>query len=211
MDSKLIIGVGGQIGNGKDTFADYLVTKINSRYEKPNDVWIRNAFAHLVKNIFQTAFNVDREFVEKWKRINEPPENFLLPVRDCLINIGDGFRKMNGNVWIDNVLRQQKEHEIIADCRYINETITIKERNGISILLWRPGFENQINNASEQEYTKFIETLKPLDFDGAIPKNLDIPFDLWIRNDGTIEDLHRKIDEIVVPYIDEFWGFKKQN
>ena len=204
------IGVGGQLEQGKDVTADYLVTKLNFRYDTPNDMWVRNAFANLVKNIFQTTFNVDRTFIETWKRIATPPPGFLLPLRDCLIIIGDGFRKMNGDVWIENVFRNQQHHEIIADCRYVNETVAIRERGGISILLWRPGFENDIKNASEQEYAEFIKILKPLNFDGIIPEHLNIPFDLWIRNDGTLEDLHQKIDEIVVPYIDNFWGFQCQ-
>lgn len=201
------IGVGGQLCSGKDTFADYLVTRVNLRYDDPHNMWTRNAFANLVKQIFQDTFNVDRDFVEKWKRVAEPPPGFILPVRDCLIIIGDGFRKMKGEVWIENAFRHQDHHQIIADCRYVNETNAIRERQGVTILLWRPDFENDIQNASEQEYVAFVQKLKPLDFDGPIPPELDVPFDLWIRNNGSVEDLHRKVDDIVIPFVDGFWGF----
>jgi hypothetical protein len=206
MDFKTI-GIGGQLCQGKDVFADYLVTRVNLRYADPNNMWTRNAFANLVKQIFQDTFGVNRDFIETWKRVPEPPPGFLLPVRDCLILIGDGFRKMKGNVWIENAFRNQTHHQIIADCRYVNETTAIRERDGVTILLWRPDFENNIQNASEQEYAPFIHKLKTLDFDGPIPAELEVPFDLWIRNNGTVEDLQRKIDDVVVPYIDNFWGF----
>jgi hypothetical protein len=204
------IGIGGQLNQGKDVFADYLVSRVNLRYEDPHNMWTRNAFANLVKKIYQEAFNVDRAFVEEWKRVATPPPGFSLTVRDCLIIIGDGFRKMKADVWIENAFRNQDHHQIIADCRYVNETTAIRSRNGLTILLWRPDFENDIQNPSEQEYTEFVKLLKPLDFDGPIPADLNIPFDLWIRNDGTVKDLHQKIDEIVLPYIDDFWGFEKR-
>jgi hypothetical protein len=119
--------------------------------------------------------------------------------------IGDGFRKMKPNIWIENVFRNQKHNQIIADVRYINETNYIRNKNGISILLWRPNHENNINNASEQEFMPFINRLKKLNFDGPIPKELEIPFNIWLRNDGTKEDLYNKIDTIVIPYLKEFW------
>lgn len=203
------IGIGGQLATGKDTFADYLVNRVNLRYEDPNNMWIRNAFANLVKEIYQQTFNVDRAFIEKWKRVSTPPPGFLMSVRDCMIMIGDGFRKMKSDVWIENIFRNQDSHQIISDCRYVNETIAIREKNGITILLWRPEFENEIQSPSEQEYAEFVKILKPLNFDGPISTKLNIPFDLWIRNDGSINDLYRKIDDIVIPYIDNFWGFSK--
>ena len=198
MDFKTI-GIGGQLNQGKDVVADYLVTRMNGS-------WTRNAFANLVKQIYQDTFNVDRDFIEKWKRVPEPPPGFILPVRDCLILIGDGFRKMKSDVWIENAFRNQKSNQIIADCRYVNETTAIRSKNGATILLWRPEFENDIQNASEQEYTPFIQKLKPLDFDGEIPADLNIPFNLWIRNNGTVEDLRQKVDEIVVPYLNKLWS-----
>ena len=202
------IGVGAQIATGKDTLADYLVTKLNLRYKDPNNMWVRNAFAKSVKDIYQTAFGVDKEFIEKYKRIDTPPPGFGLPVRDSLITIGDGFRQMKSNVWIENAFRNQQNHQIISDCRYRNESHRIRELGGLTILMWRPEFENDIDNPSEQELTPFIKKLKPMNFDGIIPTDFNIPFDLWIRNDGTIEDLYQKVDSIVIPFIDNFWGFE---
>lgn len=199
------IGCGGQLANGKDELCDYLVTQLNLSYAYPNNMWVRNAMANPVKQIFQNAFNVDRDFIEKWKREKEPADGFDLPIRECLILIGDGFRKMKSNVWIENCFRNQENDQILADLRYINETNYIRQNGGVTILIWRPGFENSIQNDSEQQFMPFINKLKTMNFDGPIPKKLDIPFDLWIRNDGSMEDLRKKVDNIIMPFVGDFW------
>jgi hypothetical protein len=191
------IGFGSQLAGGKDTSADYLAKMLGGN-------WKRNAFANPVKAIFQETFEVDREFVEKWKRNSECPPGFEKNVRDCLTTIGDGFRKMKGNVWLEKAMRNQDD-TIYSDLRYINETEAIRKSGGFTVLLYRPGFENTMDNDSEKQFLPFIDILKPLDFDGVIPKDLQIPFDLWIRNDGTVKDLCDKIDRIVVPFAQNFW------
>lgn len=203
------IGIGGQCRSGKDELANYLVSRLNQRYELPNNLWVRNAFANAVKKIFEDTFGVDRDFVEKWKCTTEIPPGFDQPIRDSLIMIGDGFRKMKSKIWIELAFRNQEFDQIISDARYINETLHIRSQGGLSILMWRPGFENEIMNDSEQQFMKFVRKLIPLNFDGVIPEHLEIPFDLWIRNDGNKDDLYAKVDNIVVPYIDKFWNLKQ--
>lgn len=207
------IGWGGQLYNGKDEAANYLAVRLNELSHEAN--WTRNAFANKVKETFEKAFGKDRAWVEKWKRIEIPPPGFKKNVRQCLIAIGDGFRQMYPNIWIDKAFENQTTNQIISDCRYVNETNYIRENGGITILLWRDGYLNNLDNASEQEYMPFIKKCldtqtwqtgetrwKPLE--GRI-NNPDIPFDMFIRNEGTLEDLRRKIDEIIVPFVQSKW------
>jgi len=207
------IGIGGQLANGKDETANYLATQLN---ELCHTNWKRNAFANKVKETFERAFNKDREFIEKWKRIEVPPPGFKKNIRQCLITIGDGFRQMQPNIWIEQAFVGQDNHQIISDCRYVNETKYIREQGGITILLWRDGYMNNIDNPSEQEFMPFITKClssqswgtgdtRWTPFEGEISPGMEIPFDLFIRNDGTIDDLKRKADEIIIPYLKKKW------
>src|SRR5262252_270201 len=112
------IGIAGQLGNGKDVLADYLVKRLNERRQHaynteaggevlvPNcELWHRTAFANAVKQVFEDSFGVDRAFVEKWKRIPEPPPGLKMNVRKGLQFIGDGFRQIKENIWIEIALR----------------------------------------------------------------------------------------------------------
>lgn len=207
------VGIGGQLMSAKDTAADYLATKLSTLCHTP---WKRNAFANKVKETFELAFNKDRDFIEKWKRLEIPPPGFNKNIRQCLIGIGDGFRQMHPNIWIEQAFQNLDSHQIISDCRYINECNYIRSQGGICILLWRPGFMNSLQNPSEQEYMPFIR--KCLDsqswvtgqerwqpFEGEISENMEIPFDYFLRNEGTIEDLYRKIDDSIIPFIRKKW------
>jgi hypothetical protein len=213
MDFKTI-GVGGQLANGKDELANYLATRLNELCKEP---WKRNAFANKVKETFERAFGKDREFIEQWKRLEMAPPGFKKNVRQCLIGIGDGFRQMQPNIWIEQAFADQDAHQIISDCRYINETKHIRERDGVTILLWREGHMNNMESASEQEYMPFL--MKCLHsqlyssagednwvpFEGEIGPAMEIPFDLFIRNDGDLNKLKQKVDAIVIPFLRRKW------
>ena len=208
------IGCGGQLCVGKDVMSDYLATRLN---ELCTSTWKRNAFANKPKEIFERAFGKDREFIEKWKRIDDPPPGFKKNVRQCLIGIGDGFRQMQPNVWIEQAFANQETHQIISDCRYVNESNYIRQNGGITILLWRDGFMNNLDNASEQEFMPFImkclnsQSYKTGDtywkpFEGEIGPGMEIPFDMFIRNEGTVDDLKKKVDDVVIPFLKSRWS-----
>lgn len=195
-----IIGLAGQLMSGKDTFADRLCQILNENGDK----WVRNAFANNVKKIFMDTFQVDWNFIEKWKRTDEIPEGFNKPIRECLTFIGSGFRKIKSNIWIDLAFRNldDSSNQIISDVRYINEAVRIRELNGLTILLWRKGFENNIQNDSEQELVPFVKQLLDHEIEGLIDPSLNIPFDIFIKNDSSLDAFHEKMDKIVIPYIE---------
>lgn len=73
--------------------------------------------------------------------------------------------------------------------------------------MWRKGFENDIPNASEQELMPYVRRCLSMKIEGEIPVEAEVPFDLFVRNEGTLDDLHRKVDEIVVPVILRKWKY----
>lgn len=202
MKKPYLIGCASQFNNGKDTLCDYLAYKLNQKCidKVGHDCWTRASFASNVKRVFADTFEVSYQFIEEWKRKEECPPGFDMPVRPALCFIGDGFRSIKANIWIDLLLKDNKRNLIVSDCRYYNEFETIRKNNGITILLWRPGHENTMENKSEQEVMQFVDRLRNRP-DGEV-KQPDIPFDLWIRNDGDLASLYAKADEIIVPYVD---------
>jgi hypothetical protein len=189
-----------QFAGGKDTAANYMCGRLN---DLGYGHWARKGFAHAVKKVFMDTFQVDWEFIEKWKRISEAPPGFKKNIRECLIFIGDGFRQMQSDIWIELAFRDQEHNQIISDGRYINEANYIRKKGGLNILMWRPGFENDLPSGSEQQVMPFVNDLcnrKPIP-EGRLDKSEDMPFDLFIINDGTIKDLCCKMDELVIPEI----------
>lgn len=215
---KKIVGIAGQMQNGKDTLADYLASKLkyNINYEDDSFLsylWSRGSFASEVKRIFSETFNVSLEFIEEWKVKAECPPGFDMPIRKGLQFIGDGFRKIQGNIWIDLAIRNIKSPTVISDCRYLNELDAISNSKGVCVLIWRPGKENDDPNGSESQIRPLVDWFAQTGLEGNVVAELrdrglqdDIPsdcakVDLFIKNDGTKEDLFAKADSLVIPYI----------
>ena len=243
-----VIGVAGQCQNGKDVLANKLQELLNKRLseglcESPEDLWGRDSFAFGVKQVLAKMFGVDMDFIEKWKVTPEIPPGFDMNIRQSLQFIGDGFRKIRGSIWVDQLFSrfgtgQMRSAKIISDVRYINEFRRIKKEGGINILIGRTKMLNDDPNGSEaiiRPYAKWCLDV----FDDAyacvdIAKNLyhgvadtadsyriyieerrrsgrvHCPveymneFDLFVRNDGTIEDLYRVVDEQIVPFVEQY-------
>lgn len=205
-----IIGFASQLAMGKDTAADYLAKRLNENKNLGN--WTRCGFADAVKKTFCDAFGVDRDFLEKWKRINEPPENMLMPVRQALQFIGDGFRKIKPEIWIEIALRDTSKQLILSDVRYHNEARNIRQREGINVIMYRPDFINDDPNPSESQLKPLILWCLKNQKDGVIDhKAPDAPeghqyYDFFLKNDGEIEKLYKKIDDILIPYLETIYA-----
>jgi hypothetical protein len=227
----MIIGVAGQMQNGKDSIADYLAEQIG---------WSRFAFAAPVKKFYCDAFEVDLDFIEKWKTNPEPPPGFDMPVRQGLQFIGDGFRKIVPLMWINRCFRSVKRPTVLSDVRYMNEAIAINALNhaapayegdleaeveraeeeddieslGLTILVWRPGKENDDPNGSEAQMRPYMEWCRDTGYEGWIsnwedsgeakqerPEGMD-NIAVFLRNEGSIDDLFKKVDTHIIPLIE---------
>ena len=208
-----MIGLFGQMAAAKDTVANHLVYKLNENNTVEDRIaWKRLGFADAVKKVFMDSFNVDWDFIENWKRKDEVPPTFDITVRKALQQIGDGFRKIQGDVWIRTALRN-KDNVVISDGRYLNEAAMIKQKGGVNILLWRPGFENNDPNPSESQIRPYVEYCKNHCDEGPIKFNIQhwiddcvaelIEFDYFLVNDGTLDTLQSKINEKLLPYLKE--------
>ena len=207
-----VICCAGQKQNGKDTLADYLMPRLvealPTHFDGEPDHWERGAFAHAVKRVYCDTVDVDSEFIEEWKVKDECPPGFEMNVRKSLQFIGDGFRSIKGSIWIDLAFRNRRNSVVISDGRYPNELRTVADKCGVNILIYRPGWLNDDPNGSESLIRPVVEWFIENGCEGHIWDQEDVTapelvrkVNLFIRNDGTIEDLYRKVDQVVLPYI----------
>lgn len=100
--------------------------------------------------------------------------------------VGDGLRKLYGaNVWCDRVERQIEGNSayniVIADMRYPNEAEMLRRKGFTLINITRKDrpIDRDPNHSSEVALDNYPH------------------YDYVIANDGTVEDLYAKLDDVV--------------
>lgn len=163
-----LLGIHGFAGSGKDTAADVLAA----------DGWLRRALADAMKHICQDLFDWDPERL--WgpsAKRNEVDPKWGFSARDALVPLGTEWgRTLNEDLWIRVLCaRLPKETDVvITDVRFQNEVDFIAARGGATIEILRPGVGPGAH-ASEA---------------GGL-----VRLDGSVRNDGSIDDLHRRVRE----------------
>jgi len=192
----MLIGVVGLIGSGKGTVSDRLEQKHNFR---------KDSFAKSLKDAVSSMFNWDREMLEgktdESRAWREKPDVFWskrfgkdVTPRWVLQYFGTEVMRqgMHDSIWIDSCMaRYDGKPTVIADTRFENEIKIIREMGG-SILLVKRGQD-------PDWFTDYVEG-------NIVPKNIHLSEYAWakseydhlITNDGTLEDLHSKIDDLIV-------------
>ena len=208
-----IIGIAGQLGNGKDELGAHLQEKLQ---EKFGETWHHGAWAEGLKNIYYDAFGVTKEFSEEWKRKPDVPPGFNMTVRSALQQIGDGFRQIKSDVWIDWTLSRAPDRTIITDCRYVNELKRIREEGGINVLVIRPTHINDVDHPSEAHLRPIVDWFGDYEgpnYLGYKGKGKEPPpgapyISYVIRNDSTIKEFHTKIEGLLVGFAQEHLGLE---
>ena len=192
----MLIGVVGLIGSGKGTVSDRLEQKHNFR---------KDSFAKSLKDAVSSMFNWDREMLEgktdESRAWREKPDVFWskrfgkdVTPRWVLQYFGTEVMRqgMHDSIWIDSCMaRYDGKPTVIADTRFENEIKIIREMGG-SILLVKRGQD-------PDWFTDYVEG-------NVVPKNVHLSEYAWakseydhlITNDGTLEELHSKIDNLVI-------------
>ena len=147
-----IIAFAGRKQSGKTTSAEF----VSNLFYQFGDSKIYN-FAYPLKNLcidilgleYNQCYGSDED---KNQLVNCYWDNKQLTAREVLQIVGtDMFRKMQNHVWsnatIRQILREQPNVAIIADCRFPNEVDAIKNVGGIVIKLTRNPYNS--NHASE--------------------------------------------------------------
>ena len=208
----MIISVTGFIGSGKDTVANYLTT--NHGFKKESFAGsLKDAVAHVFgwdRELLEGSSTYSREWreqVDPWwsKRLNMPN----LSPRHVLQQWGtevcrNGF---HDDMWIaslENKLIYAKDNIVITDCRFPNELAAIKRLDGIAIRVNRGEKPNWYDDAvAANAGTKHIgwnlamDRIQKLNIHPSEYSSVGLAYDYEIENDGTIDDLHQKIQTIL--------------
>lgn len=180
-----IIAFAGRKQSGKTTSAEF----VSNLFYQFGDSKIYN-FADPLKNLcidilgleYNQCYGSDED---KNQLVNCYWDNKQLTAREVLQIVGtDMFRKMQNHVWsnatIRQILREQPNVAIIADCRFPNEVDAIKNVGGIVIKLTRNPYNS--NHASEialdpDQYDQFNFDLIIENHDISITEQNKIIFD----------------------------------
>ena len=192
----MLVGIVGLISSGKGTVADRLVQKHRFR---------KDSFAKSLKDAVSSMFNWDREMLEgktdESRAWREKPDEFWskrfgkeVTPRWVLQYFGTEVMRqgMHDAIWIDScIARYDGKPTVIADTRFENEIKTIREMGG-KILLVKRGQD-------PDWFTDYVEG-------NVEPKNVHLSEYAWakseydhlITNNGTLEELHQQIDDLIV-------------
>jgi len=207
-DFKMIIGICGLIGAGKDTAADYLVNFHQFR---------RDSFANTLKDAVSAVFGWDRELLEgrttsarEWREQVDPwwSQRLGMPQltpRWILQHWGTevGRNSFHTDIWIaslENKLRKSSDNIVISDCRFYNEVAAIKNQGGRVIWIQR-GITPHWYNIAAQANRGDTAALRWLDQQGIHASEYSwagTEFDHVVENNSTVADLYSQLNDLLV-------------
>jgi dephospho-CoA kinase len=170
-----IIGIIGRKGTGKSECSKVLIDKYK---------FTKISFADKMKQIISDLWDIPIQHLydPSMKETFDP--RWGKTYREIMQLFGtEVCRNIAWNTWVYHVEKQFKtaENFIIDDVRFKNEAALIKKYGGILITVVRPlPRSRDAKHLSESEQ----DEIQP---------------DIVIMNDGTIEDLHRKIEKSLAP------------
>lgn len=166
MKNTKVILFSGCARNGKDQSAEFLKELL----EQSGKTVLVYHFADALKTLCETSYG--------WTRGDKGPIG-----RTILQNVGTIYRKNNPQCWVkiaeQIVLGCDKEYVLIPDCRYKNEASGFGLFEKTIIRVERPNFDNGLTE--EQRKHQSENDLN------------DYPFDWILLNNGSLEDLRKKI------------------
>ncbi len=220
----MIIGINGKIGAGKDTVGTIiqglLLTNKNQSCEIKKFAGKLKQIASILTGIPVQKFE-DQEFKKhyldsEWGTVQDIPLNSIPPFADMQFNVMMTVREflqklgteamrdgLHTNVWVNALfadykakwvatgdaieedevsLKKEYPHWIITDMRFPNEMEAVVKRHGITIRVIRP-VKKKKNKAKLHPSETALDKAK---------------FDYEIINDGSIEELVKKVREILV-------------
>jgi len=205
----MLIGFVGFIGSGKGTVGDILVAK----------GFKRDSFAKPLKDACANIFGWDRNLLEgetkesrDWR---EQPDEFWsnafgrdFTPREALQILGtEGCREaIHKDIWVHSLLkRASTTNTVVTDARFRNELQMIHDHGG-KIIRVRRGPEPdwyddavRFNKGSKRNFgwASAKYKLKELGVHSSEVDWVGSPVDYVIENDGSLEDLGNKVDEML--------------
>lgn len=177
----MLIGITGLKRSGKDTAADHLVNPIGfqrTRFAEPLKM--------MLMQLYHTAgLSIDEALERIEGSLKETPDPILCgrTPRHAMQTLGTEWRDLIGKhlwtgIWMNRVkeLLAEGKNVVVTDCRFHHEAEAIRYLGGHIIQIYRPDLPKSWDaHVSEQEMMQIIP-------------------DITIINNGSIADLHHKIE-----------------
>lgn len=176
-----LIGLCGKKRSGKDTITNYLCD--NYQY---NNKKIATDLKILIKLLFGLSDSQletdEKDIIDKNWNITPRKIMQFFGTEIMQIEIQRLLPNINKNFWIKSFikknLKDKENYIVISDLRFIHEYKELEKENIFVIRVERNKNMNIDEHISEKEY-------------------LDIPADIVIQNNGTIEELYKNIEFIM--------------
>lgn len=168
----MIIGFSGAAGAGKDTAADYVVSRL------PH--FRKLAFADPLKDMLRVGLGLDKSQLSGSRKNDECPRYGLTP-REIMQTLGtDWGRDMIGrDVWVKSMeARMGSTPTVISDVRFQNEADFVRERGILVHIYGRYSLDNN-QHVSEAGVRM-------------------MPGDLSVSNEGSLNDLYGRLEDAII-------------
>ena len=177
----------GQKENGKTTVANILSKQLMSSGLILNHHIYK--FSQPLRDIFKLVLNKDDEWIENNK--NTKPSKWKHTLREGMQKLSDNIKSIAyPDILMDMLFDRIKDNNyIIDDGRHYAEAIKNHENRGFNILIIRPSHVNSDPHSSESWLGDVVRNYIA---SRQLYTNDDL-FDCIILNNGTLEDLHRKV------------------
>lgn len=188
-----MIGLCAQSRMGKDSVAD-IILETKTTYAK-------KAFASELKRVISQYFDIDMNDIEEYKTQSQRHPSLELSMRDTLQLVGETFRKVHPDVWVNAALRNISGQSVIfTDVRHENEMDAILSKKGYLVLIGRPAYLNMDAHPSESGLKDAIAWFLTNTTEGIVVtselKNLPEEyekFSVFLRNDNDLEELRKRV------------------
>ena len=179
---KVVIGVTGKAGSGKDTIGDYLVE---------NYGFVKMAMADPLKSGVQNLFHIDDETMYDREKREEPLADFPdWSVRKILQFVGTDLlrNQFDKDIWVKLMLKKLRlsssQKIVICDIRFPNELNCIRDceyANGHFFRVVRNSCDvgDNVGLGNHESETH------------------ELDYDHEFSNDGTFEGLYKQIDKVM--------------
>lgn len=200
----MIISISGLIGSGKDTIADYLVSKYGFR---------RESWAGTLKDAVSSVFGWDRTMLEgktsasrAWRELPDRwwSERLGMEVspRRVLQQWGTDVCR-NGyhdQIWVaslENKLRHADRDVVISDSRFPNEIASVKRLGGITLRVKRgPDPEwvsDYLKGGAGGDFMQKYPGIHASEY-----SSVGLEYDHCINNDGSYKQLYKQINDLLL-------------
>lgn len=204
----MIIGLVGFIGSGKGTVGDILEQK----------GFVKDSFAKPLKDACSVIFGWPREMLEgdtevsrKWRE--EPDmfwserfgKSFSPRLALQLMGTEAGRSVFHTDVWVISLLNRSKGKDVVVtDVRFQNEIKFIQDNGGVVIRVrrgdepvWYQDVLNVKDGDQNKSYSLSKNKMKALGIHQSETDWIGSEFDYVIENNGTINDLGNKVNELL--------------